>query len=175
MDIREVVITNSPDGMNEPPSTGLVASSNIVTRRSLFMTFGGHHGSDNNNSSNGNIGPAAAGGKMEPDHGLKRTYTRTGIYRGNIVAIKAISHKNVDLTRVVRKELKQMTEIRHENIVPFVGASVEYGGVFILTSYCARGSLEDVLQNQDFKLDTIFIASLVADLIKVTPFMGFKS
>ncbi len=60
-----------------------------------------------------------------------------------------------------------MTEICHENVVPFVGASLEYGGVFVLTNYCARGSLEDVLQNPDFKLDTIFIASLVADLIKV--------
>ena len=60
-----------------------------------------------------------------------------------------------------------MTELRHENIVPFVGASVECGGVFILTAYCARGSLEDVLLNRDFKLDAMFTASLVADLIKV--------
>ena len=60
-----------------------------------------------------------------------------------------------------------MTELRHENIVPFIGASVDHGGAFILTAYCARGSLEDILQNPDFKLDTIFIASLVADLIKV--------
>ena len=65
----------------------------------------------------------------------------------------------------------QMTELRHENIVSFIGASVEYGSVFILTAYCARGSLNDVLQNRDFTLDTIFIASLVADLIKVySPF-----
>ena len=132
------------------------------------MSFGGHHGSNNNNSSNGSIGPSP-GVKADTtgDLGLKRVYTRTGSYRGNVVAIKTISQKNVDLTRTVRKELKQMTEIRHENIVSFIGASVEYGGVFILTAYCPRGSLEDVLQNPDFKLDTIFIASLVADLIKV--------
>ena len=62
-----------------------------------------------------------------------------------------------------------MTELRHENIVPFIGASVDHGGAFVLTAYCARGSLEDILQNPDFKLDTMFIASLVADLIKVRP------
>jgi len=62
-----------------------------------------------------------------------------------------------------------MTELRHENIVSFVGASIEYNCVFILTAYCARGSLKDVLQNRDFdRLDTIFVASLVADLIKVS-------
>ncbi|EFX89873.1 hypothetical protein DAPPUDRAFT_39825, partial [Daphnia pulex] len=137
VDIREVIITNFPDSINDPPSSALTVSSDIPVTRDP-------------------IG----------DLGLKRVYTRTGSYKGNLVAIKAISHKNVDLTRNVRKELKEMTEIRHENIVSFIGASVEYGGVFILTAYCARGSLEDVLQNPDFKLDTIFIASLVADLIK---------
>lgn len=169
VDIREVIITNFPDSINDlPPS---LTSGHSVTRRSLLMTFGGHHGSNNNNSSNGSIGPSpGVKGDLMADLGLKRVYTRTGSYKGNIVAIKAISHKNVDLTRNVRKELKQMTEIRHENIVSFIGASVEYGGVFILTAYCPRGSLEDVLQNPDFKLDTIFIASLVADLIKV-PFV----
>jgi guanylate cyclase len=59
-----------------------------------------------------------------------------------------------------------MTSIRHENIVSFMGVSVEHGSVSILTAYCARGSLEDVLK-LDFKLDTFFIASLVVDLIKV--------
>ncbi|KAK4022364.1 hypothetical protein OUZ56_007835 [Daphnia magna] len=167
VDIREVIITNFADGSSDPaPPTLSVATDHPVTRRSL-LAFGGHHGSNNNNSSNGSIGPSS-GVKGDPigDLGLKRVYTRTGSYKGNLVAIKAISHKNVDLTRNVRKELKEMTEIRHENIVSFIGASVEYGGVFILTAYCARGSLEDVLQNPDFKLDTIFIASLVADLIK---------
>ncbi len=61
-----------------------------------------------------------------------------------------------------------MTSIRHENVVSFMGVSVDYGSVSILTAYCARGSLEDVLK-LDFKLDTFFIASLVTDLIKVCP------
>ena len=178
VDIREVVINMTSESMNDNGEAVLIApGSNVVTRRSLLMTFG-QHGANNNNCSNGSLGPASSvkqgdstvtnsRGSSGADLGLKRTFTRTGVYRANIVAIKAISHKPVDLTRSIRKELKQMTEVRHENVVPFIGASVEYAGVFILTSYCARGSLEDVLQNRDFKLDTIFIASLVADLIKV--------
>jgi guanylate cyclase len=94
-------------------------------------------------------------------------YIRTGSYKGNVVAIKAISStKNVNFTNNMCKELKQMTSIRHENVVSFMGVSVDYGSVSILTAYCARGSLEDVLK-LDFKLDTFFIASLVTDLIKV--------
>lgn len=36
----------------------------------------------------------------------------------------------------------------------------------ILTSYCARGSLEDVLANEDLFLDHMFISSLVSDILK---------
>ncbi|XP_030746058.1 guanylate cyclase 32E [Sitophilus oryzae] len=96
----------------------------------------------------------------------KRAYTSIGIYRGNIVAIKYIHKRTVDLTRSIRKELKQIREIRHENLIPFVGASVDHGQVAILTAYAARGSLEDVLANEDLHLDTMFVSSLVSDLLK---------
>ncbi|KAF7278941.1 hypothetical protein GWI33_007805 [Rhynchophorus ferrugineus] len=96
----------------------------------------------------------------------KRAYTNIGLYRGNIVAIKYIHKRTVDLTRSIRKELKQIREIRHENLIPFVGASVDHGQVAILTAYNARGSLEDVLANEDLHLDTMFVSSLVSDLLK---------
>jgi hypothetical protein len=44
---------------------------------------------------------------------------------------------------------------------------VDHGNICILTAYSARGSLEDVLQNEDLHLDKMFLASLVFDLIKV--------
>ena len=59
-----------------------------------------------------------------------------------------------------------MRELRHENLVPFIGACVETGHIAILTQLCARGSLVDVLSNSNYRLDNIFIASLLGDLIK---------
>lgn len=59
-----------------------------------------------------------------------------------------------------------MRDIHHENLVEFVGACVEPSTVTILTTYCARGSLEDVLANDDLYLDQMFVSSLVADIIK---------
>lgn len=56
--------------------------------------------------------------------------------------------------------------MRNENINPFIGISLEPNNICIFTMYCARGSLEDVLRNEDLKMDNMFIASLVADLIK---------
>lgn len=56
--------------------------------------------------------------------------------------------------------------MQHENLVGFVGASIDHGAVAILTTYFARGSLEDVLANEDLHLDHMFISSLVSDILK---------
>jgi guanylate cyclase len=42
----------------------------------------------------------------------------------------------------------------------------------VLTAYCARGSLEDVLANKDLHLDNMFVASLVSDILKVNKICG---
>ncbi|XP_053691756.1 guanylate cyclase 32E [Sabethes cyaneus] len=96
----------------------------------------------------------------------KRAFTNIGLYRGNIVAIKYLHKRSVDITRAIRKELKQMRELRHENLIAFIGASVDTGAVAILTSYCARGSLQDVLGNEDLSLDHMFVSSLVSDIMR---------
>ncbi|GIX69723.1 hypothetical protein CDAR_478032 [Caerostris darwini] len=72
----------------------------------------------------------------------------------------------IDLSRSLRKEMIQIREMRHENINPFIGACVDAPNICILTLFSTRGSLQDVLKNSDLHLDTMFIASLVADLIK---------
>ena len=50
-----------------------------------------------------------------------------------------------------------MRDLRHENLVPFIGACVETGHISILTQLCARGNLNDVLNNADYPLDNMFI------------------
>lgn len=49
----------------------------------------------------------------------------------------------------------------------FTGACVEPMRILLVTDYCAKGSLYDIIENEDIKLDNIFIASLINDLIKV--------
>nr|CAD7265364.1 unnamed protein product [Timema shepardi] len=62
--------------------------------------------------------------------------------------------------------MKKIREVRHENIISFIGACVDYDNICVLIAYCARGSLEDVLGNNDLHLDTMFVSSLVADILK---------
>ena len=63
--------------------------------------------------------------------------------------------------------LLQLRDIRHDNLNAFIGACTEPPNICIITEYCSRGSLKDVLENDDVKLDNMFIASLVFDLIRV--------
>lgn len=57
----------------------------------------------------------------------------------------------------------------------FIGASIEHSNIYILTNYCARGSLENVLANQDLKLDLMFVSSLVFDIMKGLIFLHDSS
>lgn len=60
-----------------------------------------------------------------------------------------------------------MKDMRHENVNPFLGFFHDCGVFAIVTEYCSRGSLEDLLFNDDVKLDWMFKSSLILDLIKV--------
>ncbi|KAJ4444414.1 hypothetical protein ANN_06206, partial [Periplaneta americana] len=183
---------------------------------------------------------APVGGSIvvdQPELSHKRAYTRIGLYRGNIVAIKPVYKRSIDITRNIRKELKQVcarytlstnktngfyhgltivgkhktntndtkiscscifrscqsfcaqkksvfackqdnsgagkeneiylrfVEVRHENIIPFIGACVDHGNLCVLTAYCAWKPRR-CSTNKDLHLDNMFVSSLVSDILK---------
>ncbi|XP_047440657.1 retinal guanylyl cyclase 2 isoform X8 [Mugil cephalus] len=59
-----------------------------------------------------------------------------------------------------------MKDMRHENVNLFLGFFHDCGVFAIVTEFCSRGSLEDLLLNDDVKLDWMFKSSLLLDLIK---------
>lgn len=121
--------------------------------------------------------------KMSDGHGLRssrasvtssnsfqpsKIYTTIGIYKGNRVAIKKITKKKVDINKKLLWEIKQVRDVTHENTVRFLGACIECPNVLILTEYCPRGSLKDVLENEAIQLDWNFRMSLIHDVVKVS-------
>lgn len=123
----------------------------------------------------------------DADFRYSTIFTPIGLYKGQLYAIKKIRKKSVDITREMKMELKivsrstgkflsdlfhhssfQLRDIRHDNLNAFIGACTEPPNICIITEYCSRGSLKDVLENDDVKLDNMFIASLVFDLIRVS-------
>jgi len=95
--------------------------------------------------------------------------TSTGRLRGAVVRIKELKFpRKRDISREIMKEMRLLRELRHDNINSFIGASVEPTRILLVTDYCAKGSLYDIIENEDIKLDDLFIASLIHDLIKVS-------
>ncbi|NP_999705.1 speract receptor precursor [Strongylocentrotus purpuratus] len=96
----------------------------------------------------------------------QQIFATIGTYRGTVCALHAVHKNHIDLTRAVRTELKIMRDMRHDNICPFIGACIDRPHISILMHYCAKGSLQDILENDDIKLDSMFLSSLIADLVK---------
>lgn len=63
--------------------------------------------------------------------------------------------------------LSQMKDLRNENVNPFLGFFLDCSMFAVVTEHCSRGSLQDLLRNEDVKLDWMFKSSLLLDLIKV--------
>ncbi|GJQ80786.1 hypothetical protein Trydic_g9377 [Trypoxylus dichotomus] len=93
-------------------------------------------------------------------------FTTVGIYKGSRIAIKKISKKKVDINKKLLWEIKQVRDVTHENTVRFLGACIECPTVLILTEYCPKGSLKDVLENEAIQLDWNFRMSLIHDVVK---------
>ncbi len=60
-----------------------------------------------------------------------------------------------------------MKDLRNENVNLFLGFFTDCSMFAVVTEHCSRGSLQDLLRNEDVKLDWMFKSSLVLDLIKV--------
>uniref|UniRef100_A0A1B0CUZ5 Guanylate cyclase n=1 Tax=Lutzomyia longipalpis TaxID=7200 RepID=A0A1B0CUZ5_LUTLO len=96
-----------------------------------------------------------------------QVFTTTGRFRGVVIRIKELKFaRKKDISRDIMKEMRLLRDLRHDNINSFIGACVEPMRILLVTDYCAKGSLYDIIENEDIKLDDLFIASLVHDLIK---------
>ncbi|XP_059472836.1 atrial natriuretic peptide receptor 1 isoform X3 [Neocloeon triangulifer] len=113
---------------------------------------------------------AGARGSVTSSHSLnigQQAFTTVGIFKGTRVAVKKVARKKVDVNKKLLWEIKQVRDVTHENTVRFVGACIDASpGVVILTEYCPKGSLKDVLENEAITLDWNFRMSLIHDMVK---------
>ncbi|KAL3089465.1 hypothetical protein niasHT_029176 [Heterodera trifolii] len=98
-------------------------------------------------------------------------FTKTAMYKGTMVAIKMLNldpkkYPKLELPRSLLVQLKEMKDLQHEHITRFCGACVDAPNYCIVTEYCPKGSLEDILENEKIKLDKMMKYSLLHDLVK---------
>lgn len=99
--------------------------------------------------------------------GDRQIFIPIGCYKGNTVAIKKINSP-INLNRALMMELKTMKDIQHDHLVRFYGACIEGEVPCLLTEYCPKGSLQDILENHEIKLDWMFRLSLMHDIVRVS-------
>ncbi|CAG2169153.1 unnamed protein product, partial [Oppiella nova] len=102
-----------------------------------------------------------------------QVFTQRAIYRGAFVAVKHLkpNRRSFDISRNIKKEMKLMKELNHDNINQFIGANIEPNSVLIVTEYCGKGSLYDILENEDIKIPESFQTSFVFELISGMTFL----
>ncbi|XP_025266897.1 atrial natriuretic peptide receptor 1 isoform X2 [Camponotus floridanus] len=101
-----------------------------------------------------------------PDGVDKNVYVPTGFYKNSKVAIKHIPRNKVEISRPLLLELKRMKDLQHDHLVRFYGACLEPPHCCLLTEYCPKGSLQDILENEQIKLDRVFRGSLIHDIVR---------
>ncbi|KAM4806196.1 atrial natriuretic peptide receptor 1 isoform X1 [Urocitellus parryii] len=106
-------------------------------------------------------------GSLLTTEGQFQVFAKTAYYKGNLVAVKHVNRKRIELTRNVLFELKHMRDVQNEHLTRFVGACTDPPNICILTEYCPRGSLQqDILENESITLDWMFRYSLTNDIVK---------
>uniref|UniRef100_A0A3Q1GI92 Guanylate cyclase n=1 Tax=Acanthochromis polyacanthus TaxID=80966 RepID=A0A3Q1GI92_9TELE len=88
--------------------------------------------------------------------------TNVAVYEGDWVWLKKFEEGHFQEV----EQLITMKDLRNENVNPFLGFFLDCSMFAVVTEHCSRGSLEDLLRNEDVKLDWMFKSSLVLDLIK---------
>uniref|UniRef100_A0A672ZES9 Guanylate cyclase n=1 Tax=Sphaeramia orbicularis TaxID=375764 RepID=A0A672ZES9_9TELE len=110
-------------------------------------------------------------GSLMTMEGNFQIYTKTGYYKGNLAAIKYINRKRIELTRKVLFELKHMRDVQNEHLTRFIGACIDTPNMCIITEYCPRGSLQDLMESDSITLDWMFRYSLINDIVKGMAFL----
>ncbi|XP_069101885.1 atrial natriuretic peptide receptor 1-like isoform X3 [Argopecten irradians] len=100
------------------------------------------------------------------DVGQRQLFTKTGYYKGAIVAIKSINRTSLTVNKPLLIEVKRIKDLQNDHTVRFLGACIDPPNMCILTEYCQKGSLQDVLENEQIKLDWMFRYSLMQDILR---------
>ncbi|XP_030640212.1 atrial natriuretic peptide receptor 2-like [Chanos chanos] len=97
---------------------------------------------------------------------FKPGFIQPAVYDGRTVAVKLIQKKHFTLTKTIRKEVKEVRELDHPNLSKFIGGSIEVPYVTIITEYCPKGSLSDVLLKEDIPINWGFRLSFATDIAR---------
>ena len=168
LELDDVSLNNmSPDVLNNLPNLGKTGvDEKALLKVHTLLETGQLMGTTDNLSKNEDEN-AKINTQKEIPLGEFGFYGYVGIYKNKIVAVKRLPEvKRVYLSRQMLLEFKYMREISCDHLTRFEGAVIDAPNICILREYSKKGSLHDICQNKDIKLEWEFKVSLATDLIK---------
>uniref|UniRef100_A0A1I8GAT2 Guanylate cyclase n=1 Tax=Macrostomum lignano TaxID=282301 RepID=A0A1I8GAT2_9PLAT len=95
-------------------------------------------------------------------------FAKTAYYKGTLVALKQLNlrNKRIEVTNRLLMEVKRVKDLASDNVVRFIGACLDPPNECLVTEYCPKGSLQDILENDNLNLDWMFKLSLMADICR---------
>ena len=85
-------------------------------------------------------------------------------YQHRNVLVKVLPMQDLFLDREILVEMKLVRDLIHPNLNPYVGFCAERDPVSLVSLYCMKRSLMDVLLNEDIQLDWIFRHTFCMDI-----------
>uniref|UniRef100_A0A669CEB7 Guanylate cyclase n=1 Tax=Oreochromis niloticus TaxID=8128 RepID=A0A669CEB7_ORENI len=99
-------------------------------------------------------------GSLITAHGKYQLFAKTGYFKVRLKKLKRGERK----MRQFSFSLSLYVQFNH--LTRFIGACIDPPNVCIVTEYCPRGSLQDILENESINLDWMFRYSLINDIVK---------
>ncbi|PVD36191.1 hypothetical protein C0Q70_03166, partial [Pomacea canaliculata] len=97
----------------------------------------------------------------------RQLFTKTCYYKGAILSVKMVSRQHISITKPCCSRLNgYIKDLQNDHLVRFHGICVDPPHQCILTEYCPKGSLQDVLENEQIKLDWMFRYSIMQDIVR---------
>ncbi|KAH3891200.1 hypothetical protein DPMN_015290 [Dreissena polymorpha] len=84
--------------------------------------------------------------------------------QGVTVAVKKSRKKKVNIDRNFMLLMKNLSSMKHMNVTAFIGVCTEPEKVCIVWEFCSKGSVQDVIKNENINLDTMFKLSIANDI-----------
>ncbi|KAL4659930.1 retinal guanylyl cyclase 2-like [Arapaima gigas] len=99
------------------------------------------------------------------------------VFEGDWVWLKKCPNGDTieEIKQSTQAVFSKLRDMRHENLNLFLGLFFDSGIFAIVTEHCTRGSLEDLLNNEDMRLDWMFKSSLLTDLIRGMKYLHHHS
>ncbi|KAM8904512.1 retinal guanylyl cyclase 2 isoform 3-T3 [Spinachia spinachia] len=108
-------------------------------------------------------------------HTATHETTNVAVHEGDWVWLKKFHEGQFKVVKQSSTKIfTKMKDLRNENVNPFIGFFVDCSMFAVVTEHCSRGSLQDLLRNEDVKLDWMFKSSLLLDLIKGVKYLHHR-